>query len=109
KSKEAIKLRIKRFDAQQPLAQQIPIECFEMTYIKDDAMPLRNRPLIQRAGANNFKELIGFISGIGEALKESICNSLHASRLLSSKNCRAPTKNRVGSGSQLTPLLRGLG
>ena len=95
KRKQTIELWIEGLNPQQPLAQQVPVEGFQMTYIKNDAMPLANRALIERTSANDFKELIGFIPGFSEALKDSICNSLHASRLLTTNhNCR--TRKRPG-------------
>ena len=48
----------------QTSGEQIPVECFQMPDIKDDAMPLRNGPLVKRFGANQIKESITAASSI---------------------------------------------
>jgi hypothetical protein len=48
KSKKLIKCGVKGLQAKRSLRQQIPVESFNVPNIKNDAMALGNRPIIQR-------------------------------------------------------------
>jgi hypothetical protein len=43
---EAIEFRLKRIHAQNPLVEEVPVEGLQVPYIEDDAVALRNRPVI---------------------------------------------------------------
>jgi hypothetical protein len=45
-----------------------------MSYIKDDSMTLRNRPLVERPGANHIEECIAAPTGVEQPLNESVMN-----------------------------------
>jgi hypothetical protein len=47
KSEEAIELRIEYLSLQNTRPEKIPVESLEVTEIKDDPVPLRNRSLIK--------------------------------------------------------------
>src|SRR5579863_9003784 len=61
-------------EAQNPFAQKIPIECFQMSEIKNDSMSLRNRPLIQGVGTYNVENLIRSNPSLGHPLKQLVRN-----------------------------------
>ena len=61
-SKEVIELGMKSFQAEQR-AQKIPVEGFEVTDIKDDAMAFGDGALIDRIGIDDGKKLIGLLTG----------------------------------------------
>ena len=49
---------MKAVQAQRPFAEKIPIECFQMSDIEDDAMTLRNRALVNRVGLHHLEDFI---------------------------------------------------
>ena len=50
----------------------VPVERFKMPKIKDDAMPLGNRPLVHRRRREHLKQLIRLRSSEGKFLPEAI-------------------------------------
>src|SRR5271155_1976746 len=58
------------------IVQQIPIECFEMSNIKDDAGTLRNRALVERAGAHQTEDGIALPASVGHSFDEFVGNFL---------------------------------
>src|SRR4029077_7514637 len=54
--------------------QSIPIECFKVSEIEDDAVTLRNRPLVQSVLAHQIEESIALPTSIRPALDELITN-----------------------------------
>ncbi len=52
KSKQPVQCRMKTINAEPVLAQQVTVECLQVSHVEDDAMTLRNRPFIEGFGAN---------------------------------------------------------
>ena len=61
---------MERRKVEDSLAQQVPVEGFEMADIKDDAMSFRYRPLVEECGLDNVKELIGNLTGAMQTIKQ---------------------------------------
>jgi hypothetical protein len=53
--KKTIKFRIEWLQVQHPFPKQIPVERFQMTYIKDNAVAFANRTVIQSFGLNDVE------------------------------------------------------
>ena len=62
-SKQTIELWIKTFQSEHTIMQKIPIECFEMSDVKNDAMALGNGAIVKRIGIHDGKKLVGFLTG----------------------------------------------
>src|SRR4029077_8475371 len=60
--------------AQNPLSQKVPIECFQVTEIKNDSMSFGNRPLVERVGADNVKNLFRSKASFGQTLEQLVPN-----------------------------------
>jgi hypothetical protein len=63
---------MERLEAQNPVAQKIPIECFQVPKIKNDSMSFWNRPLVQGIGTDNVENLIRSNSSLGHPLKQLV-------------------------------------
>jgi hypothetical protein len=61
-------------EIENPFAQKIPIECFQMPEIKNDPMSFWNRPLIQGVGTDNVENLIRSNPSLGQPLKQLVGN-----------------------------------
>src|SRR5580692_1294030 len=61
-------------EAQNPLAQKIPIESFQMPEIKNDPMSFWNRPLVQGVRSDNVKNLIRSNPSLTQLLKQLVRN-----------------------------------
>ena len=59
KREKPIEFLIERRDAKCVAQDQVCVEGFEVTEVKKNAMPLRNRPVINCLRANQAKKLIG--------------------------------------------------
>src|SRR5258708_28088557 len=62
---------MKTFQAERPFAEKIPIECFQMSDIEDDAMTLRNGTLVQRVGLHHLEDFIASPASIRQTSHES--------------------------------------
>jgi len=56
--KQSIEFCFVYWRGEKPLAQKIPVEGFEVTDIEDDAVPLRNRALIQKLRTHHREHFI---------------------------------------------------
>src|SRR3989454_699873 len=64
--KQLVELRIKPFGTEQAFSHQIPIESLEMPKIKNNAVTLRNRSLINRIRLYDIEKFIRSTSRLGE-------------------------------------------
>src|SRR5260370_42435506 len=69
---QPIKFKMDTLHPEDAFVQQIPIECFQVSHIKNDAVTLRNRPLIEPAGADQIEECIASPTGVGQALRKFV-------------------------------------
>ena len=53
-----------------PVVQQIPIEGFKMADVKNDAMPLGDRTLVERIWFYDGEQFVGAPAGIGELFEK---------------------------------------
>jgi hypothetical protein len=53
--------------AKRPITEQIPVECLDVTQIKDYPVALRDRTFVIRVVAKNLKEFIGGSSSTNES------------------------------------------
>src|SRR5580700_5925574 len=77
KRKELIKLRVERTEAGNVRSQEIPIKCFQVTDIEDNAVPLRDGALIKRGGSDDIEQGVGLASSLGQARQQT--ENLHVS------------------------------
>ena len=57
--KQVVERGMKRRRIQAPACQVVPVESFEVTEIKDNTMPFRNRTVVECLRIQKMKELIG--------------------------------------------------
>src|SRR5271155_1394465 len=57
-SKEPVKLGLHTLQTEDTIPEQIPVERFEVSDIKDNPVALRDRPLVEEFAANNIKERV---------------------------------------------------
>src|SRR5712664_208252 len=67
KGKKLIKGRMKRMQTERPLSQQIPIKGFHVPNVKNNPMPLRNRPVVKRIFAHYAEHVVGAFACIYQA------------------------------------------
>src|ERR1700680_2914567 len=60
--------------AQNPLSQQVPIQRFQMTESQNNPVPFRIRPLVERVGSDNAKNLVRATPSLGETLQQLMPN-----------------------------------
>src|SRR5262245_57712488 len=65
---------MKTFQAEDTLAEQIPVKTLKMANIENDAMAFGNWALIERIESNDGKERIGTVAGIQYAIKQILRN-----------------------------------
>src|SRR5262249_49736647 len=70
KRKQAVKFRMEGPETQRSFAQKVPVERLKMPDIKDDAMSLRNGPVVECLWLDDGKERIGIRACFGNAFKE---------------------------------------
>ena len=58
KCKEVIKRLVKRVQTQRGPCQKVPVECFEVSKIKNDSVPFNDRPFIDRLRVQHRKECV---------------------------------------------------
>src|ERR1700722_6389008 len=54
------------------LTQEIPIERLEVSDIKDDAVTLRNRPIVQRLGSHDTEKRIAPPAGVRQPFQQFV-------------------------------------
>src|SRR4029077_10066548 len=59
KREKLIKGRMKRLQPERALRQQVPVESFHVSNIKNNAVPLGNRPIVKRIFPHDAKHLVG--------------------------------------------------
>jgi hypothetical protein len=69
--KQAIQFRLKRRKIENPLAQQIPVEGFQMSNVKNDAVPLRNGPVVKGLRPDDVEQLIAAHARIIQSLEKN--------------------------------------
>ena len=69
---------------QNPLAQQVPIKRFQVPHVKDDAVPFRNRPLVEELGLDLLEQAVSFGAGLLQTRKEC---GLDLDSVLRSEHC----------------------
>jgi hypothetical protein len=74
KCEKTVESRIKRLRVQNSLAEKVPIEGFEMTNVENDAMSLANGTLVQRIGANDLEQRIGYTPGVVKTVEQRTVN-----------------------------------
>jgi hypothetical protein len=71
---------VKRLQPKRTLRQQIPIKRFHVSNVKNNAMPLGNRPVVQRIFANDAEYVVGSFARIYKASVKIVPNADSASR-----------------------------
>jgi hypothetical protein len=66
-SEKLIECRMKRLQPECTLRQQVPIEGFHMANVKNNPMPLGDRPVVNRVFSNDAKQFVSAFAGIYEA------------------------------------------
>src|SRR5437879_13842122 len=51
-------------------AEKVPVECFEMSDVKDDAVSFRKRPVTESRRARDAKDRVRVVAGLSQALEE---------------------------------------
>src|ERR1700685_2716880 len=67
KRKQLIECLVKRLQPERPLRQQIPVERFDVPNVKNDAMPLRDRTVVQRLFTHDLEQVVGALAGFSES------------------------------------------
>jgi hypothetical protein len=49
--------------------EQVPIECLQVSYIKDNAMAFRDGPIVERFRLNDLEDLVRLHPGFGKTLE----------------------------------------
>jgi hypothetical protein len=80
KGKKLIEGRVKRLQPKAALRQQIPIEGFDVTNIKNNAMPLGNRAVVQSIFANDAEYIVRTFARIYKASVKVLADADSASR-----------------------------
>ena len=57
------------------LRQKVPIECFDVSQIENDSVPLWNRPVVNGLIAHDAKEFIGLSAGVQQAGVKVVTNA----------------------------------
>jgi hypothetical protein len=65
---------MEQFRIENPLSQQVPIECLKVAQIEDDPVPFRNGPLVERIRPHEIEELVRPRAGLRQAFKEFMPN-----------------------------------
>jgi hypothetical protein len=65
---------MKTLKAEEVLAEQVPVERLEVSYIEDDAMTLRNRPLIEEFSANQAEKFVAALAGVEDPFQKPPTN-----------------------------------
>ena len=55
-----------------PLPQQVPIEGLQVPYVEDNAVPLRNRPLVKKLGPDMVEEPVGLRACLMKTCKQRL-------------------------------------
>ena len=76
---------------QDPLAQQVPIERFQVSHVKNDAMSFGNRPLVEELGLDLLEQAVGFGARLLQTGKELV---LDLDSVLRSEHCGPPGSGR---------------
>jgi hypothetical protein len=58
---------MKALKAEQSLMQKVPVECFQMSNIEDDAMALRDRAVIHGLRPDDVEKGIALMARIGDS------------------------------------------
>src|SRR4029077_9943874 len=61
---------MKSLQAQNPLVQQIPIERFEVSEIKDDPVAFGNRTLVEGVVHEHAKQVVAALPSLGQTLQQ---------------------------------------
>jgi hypothetical protein len=61
---------MKSLQGENPLSQQVPIECLQVTEIKNNPMSFWNRPLVERAGPDDAENFVGSHPSFRQTLKQ---------------------------------------
>ncbi len=72
--KQLVKSRIERLEPQDTFAQKVPLECLQVPEVEDDAMPLGNRPLVERISPDDIEKLVRSDASLGQALEKFTLN-----------------------------------
>jgi hypothetical protein len=68
--KEPVQLGLHTLQTEDTIPEQIPIERFEVSDIKDNAVALRDRPLVEEIIADHIKELVALAASPEETVRE---------------------------------------
>ena len=49
---------------------KVPVECIEMSDVKNDAVSFRNRPVIENLRPRDAKDRVGIVAGLSQAIEE---------------------------------------
>src|SRR5580658_10237437 len=82
KSKQTVECRMRlltlalilNLNAEEVLGEKVPVECLEVSHIEDDAMTLRDRPLIKGLGTNQAEKLIASAAGFEDPFQKPPMN-----------------------------------
>jgi hypothetical protein len=69
---------------QDSFAQQVPIERFQVSHVKNDAMSFGNWPLVEELGLDLFEQSVGFGARLPQTGKEFV---LDFESVLRSEHC----------------------
>jgi len=71
KSKEFVECRMEWPQTECAVAEKVPVECFEMSDVKNDAVSFRNRPVIENLRPRDAKDRVRVVAGLSQALEEA--------------------------------------
>src|SRR6516164_2087702 len=62
---------MKTLQAEDIFMQQVPVKCLKMPDVEDDAVALRNRPIVDRLCPHDVEQGIASAAGIGESFEKN--------------------------------------
>src|ERR1700679_2691374 len=73
--KKTVKFGMKALQPEHVFVEQITVDGFEVTHIKDDAVTFWDRTLVHRIRADDLKEFVTAPTGVQEAFEQFVRNS----------------------------------
>src|SRR5579863_1894366 len=109
--KKPIMLRMYALHAKHAISYQVPVERFEMSDIKNDAVALGNRPLVEGLAADDAEERITLSASMDETVREILAGfgaglrgkhaGLHFKFSAARKRCRYGDAHSAGRPEKL--------
>jgi hypothetical protein len=67
---QPIQFGLRTLQSEDAIPEQIPVERFEVSDIKNDAVALRDRPLVEEVVTNNAEERVALAASLEQAVRE---------------------------------------